>query len=287
MRLLLCTDLDRTLLPNGPQAESPAARRHFAALVAQTGLELVYVTGRSLDLTEAAIEEYALPYPNILLADVGTRISKRHQGQWELDQHWDSLLAEDFDAQGMAALFSTVAELQPQEEARQSPLKRSYYVDRSAVQQSLLARLSALLKAEQIEASLIWSHDERADQNLLDILPRRADKYLALEFLRQQQGYEYEEMLFAGDSGNDLSVLTSPIPAVLVGNAQEAVVLAAKEGAAAAGQAHRLYHAQGGFLGMNGCYSAGILEGLAWYYPALVPVIRSFLEHEGGPEGGD
>ncbi|MCI5126782.1 MAG: haloacid dehalogenase, partial [Candidatus Electrothrix sp. AR5] len=32
MKLLVCTDLDRTLLPNGPQPESPGARPAFAAL---------------------------------------------------------------------------------------------------------------------------------------------------------------------------------------------------------------------------------------------------------------
>ena len=34
-RLLLCTDLDRTLIPNGPQPESPGARAHFATLAAE------------------------------------------------------------------------------------------------------------------------------------------------------------------------------------------------------------------------------------------------------------
>jgi sucrose-6-phosphatase len=264
MRLLLCTDLDRTLLPNGPQPESRAARKHFAAVVAHTGLELVYVTGRSLSLTEAAIKEYALPYPNILLADVGSAMYYRHQGQWQRDHHWDALLAEDWNQVDAAALLNDVAELELQEDDRQSPFKLSYYVDKTAGQEALLA---ALLEAQHIPASLIWSYDELADQKLLDILPRRADKYLALEFIRQKQGYGYEEMLFSGDSGNDLTVLTSAIPAVLVANAQEEVVLAAIEGAAAAGHAQRLYHAQGGYLGMNGCYSAGILEGLDHYYP--------------------
>jgi hypothetical protein len=33
-RLLICTDLNRTLLPNGPQ---PEAHQHFATLVGQRG----------------------------------------------------------------------------------------------------------------------------------------------------------------------------------------------------------------------------------------------------------
>ncbi|MCI5151391.1 MAG: haloacid dehalogenase, partial [Candidatus Electrothrix sp. MAN1_4] len=126
-----------------------------------------------------------------------------------------------------------------------------------------------------IQASLIWSHDEVADQELLDILPACADKYQALQFLRQQLEYELDEMLFSGDSGNDLEVLTSVIPAVLVANARQEVAQKAEAMAAAAGNSASLYLANGGYQGMNGCYSAGILEGVAHYYPeisALVPL---------------
>ena len=45
-RLLLCTDLDRTLIPNGPQPESPGARDRFAALAGSPHVVLAYVTGR-------------------------------------------------------------------------------------------------------------------------------------------------------------------------------------------------------------------------------------------------
>lgn len=44
--LLLCTDLDRTLLPNGSQPESEQARKKFHELVKQPQVTLVYVTVR-------------------------------------------------------------------------------------------------------------------------------------------------------------------------------------------------------------------------------------------------
>ena len=47
-RLLLCTDLDRTLIPNGTQPESPRARELFKRLVSHEEVTLVYVTGRHL-----------------------------------------------------------------------------------------------------------------------------------------------------------------------------------------------------------------------------------------------
>ena len=42
---LICTDLDRTLIPNGPQSESPGARQAFSALAAMA------VVGAALVLT--------------------------------------------------------------------------------------------------------------------------------------------------------------------------------------------------------------------------------------------
>ena len=46
--ILICTDLDRTLLPNGNQPESPDARRRFACFAAREEVRLAYVTVRIL-----------------------------------------------------------------------------------------------------------------------------------------------------------------------------------------------------------------------------------------------
>ena len=54
-RLLLCSDLDRTLLPNGQQPESPGARERFTRFVPRPEVNLVYVTGRHRQLVEQAI----------------------------------------------------------------------------------------------------------------------------------------------------------------------------------------------------------------------------------------
>jgi hydroxymethylpyrimidine pyrophosphatase-like HAD family hydrolase len=156
-----------------------------------------------------------------------------------------------------------------QEEEKQTRFKLSYYVDANANRQSLARSINSILVQQGIQASLIWSHDEVAEQELLDILPAGADKYQALQFLRRQLGYHLDEILFSGDSGNDLEVLTSEIPAVLVANARQEVVEKARMMAAAAGNGARLYLARGGFRGMNGYYSTGILEGVAHYYPEV------------------
>jgi hypothetical protein len=62
-------------------------------------------------------------------------------------------------------------------------------------------------------------------------------------------------------------VLTSPIPSVLVANARPEFKDQVRELAKLNGHASDLYIAGGGLFGMNGHYSAGILEGIAHYHP--------------------
>jgi sucrose-6F-phosphate phosphohydrolase len=271
MKLLVCTDLDRTLLPNGPQAESPEARPAFAALAKDPRVCIIYVTGRSIRLTEEAIEEFQVPFPDVLIADVGTTICHRTQGKWQHERDWDVLLSREWSRanNGLPGLLLELPGLSMQEEEKQTRFKLSYYVDANVDSKRLARSINSILAQQGVRASLIWSHDEVTDQELLDILPAGADKYQALQFLRRQLGYGLDEMLFSGDSGNDLEVLTSEIPAVLVANARQEVAEKARIRAAGAGNGASLYLARGGFRGMNGCYSAGILEGVAHYYPEI------------------
>jgi hydroxymethylpyrimidine pyrophosphatase-like HAD family hydrolase len=116
-------------------------------------------------------------------------------------------------------------------------------------------------------SSLIYSVDEASSVGLLDILPAHATKLQAVKFLMRHKGFDYANTVFAGDSGNDLPVLASAIHSVLVANADSEVVEQAKTQALQQGTMAAVYMAQGGFLGMNGNYSAGILEGVAHYHP--------------------
>jgi hydroxymethylpyrimidine pyrophosphatase-like HAD family hydrolase len=129
------------------------------------------------------------------------------------------------------------------------------------------------LQERGIKANLVWSVDEPQGIGLLDVIPERASKLHAIEFLRGDLGLTRSETLFAGDSGNDLPVLISSIPSVLVANAHPSVDERAREGAENAGTQAALHRARGGVLDMNGNYSAGILEGVAHYHPELMQSI--------------
>lgn len=272
-QLFICTDLDRTLIPNGPQPESPLARPYFAALVGQHRVCLAYVSGRHRELVEQAIADYALPVPDFVIGDVGTtiyRVGSEHL--WQYDKAWEDEISRDWAGCGHAglhALLADVAELRLQEAEKQNRCKLSYYVplqpDRTALLQSVATRLNEA----GVHFRTIWSIDEQKDIGLLDILPERASKLHAIMALLGRNGFDLEHTVFCGDSGNDIDVMTSPVPSVLVANSSDEVRGQALAGAAAAGHAESLYIAMGGWMGMNGNYAGGMLEGIVHFHPEV------------------
>jgi sucrose-6-phosphatase len=269
-RILICTDLDRTLLPNGSQPESAGARGAFARLISRPEISLAYVSGRHRALVKDAIRAYQLPLPNWVIGDVGTTIYRTDAGQWLYSQEWEQDIAADWQgltANDLRPLFADMVALSLQEETKQNRHKLSYYLHIKADIDTLQTEMTKRLNAHNVAASLIYSVDEAASIGLLDVLPTRATKLHAVEFLMQQQGFDYTNTVFAGDSGNDLPVLASAIPSVLVANASCEVIEQAKALVKQQRTMSAFYLAQGGFLGMNGNYSAGILEGVAHYHP--------------------
>jgi HAD superfamily hydrolase (TIGR01484 family) len=271
-RLLLCTDMDRTVIPNGSQPEHPAARERFRAFCRQPEVCLAYVTGRHLQLVKQAIVDYSLPEPDFAITDVGSRIYQVSHGNWQAMLLWEEQIAADWCGKSHAQLelaLRPIHELTLQEVEKQNRFKLSYYlaleVDKDRVMECMRDSLSQL----GVAASLIWSVDEPRQIGLLDVLPENATKLHGLMFLQQLLGYAHDEIVFAGDSGNDLPVLGSAIRSVLVANASEEVKLHARQLAIEAGHADSLYLAKNEVSPLGGNYAAGVLQGIYYFHPEL------------------
>ena len=268
--VLLCSDLDRTLLPNGPQPESPEARPLLRRLVQHPEFALAYVSGRHKALLLDAIGDYQIPVPDYAIGDVGTTIYRVKGDEWHAWEAWEQEIAPDWKGRRhdeLAALFDDLDLLTLQETEKQNTFKLSYYAPEDAPRDELLTEMQARLMPQGIDASLIWSIDEVGHKGLLDVLPRRATKYHAIRFLMTRKGFSEANTVVAGDSGNDLAALTSGLQAVLVHNAQPHVRAEALQLVREKGVSERLYLARGGFMSMNGNYAAGVLEGLVHFVP--------------------
>jgi len=278
--LLLCTDLDRTLLPNGRQPESPGVRQTLARLVARDEVDLAYVSGRDLGLVLQAMAEYRLPRPRFIIGDVGASIYESTPGEWRASQRWRESILADWGTSGPPRLMDALASIEGielQEPAKQGPAKVSYYLDDDADRAALEEEVASRLERLPVGFRLVWSAAEIEERAFLDILPAAASKLHAIEFLIDERGYARDRVLFAGDSGNDLEVLASGLPAVLVANAEEEVRSLAVGTAARRGHEDKLYLAKGGFLGANGNYAAGILEGMAHFFPETIRWMRGVV----------
>ncbi len=283
-RILLCSDLDRTLLPNGFQPESPEARPLLRRLSERRELELVYVTGRDRGLILEAIREYNLPLPGSIIGDVGSTLYQvaGYEGETRLtpSEEWKKAIAGDWKGMSgwdLAEIFADLKGIRLQEAEKQNEFKLSYYGEPGLDHEELVAGMKRRMEELGIRSSLIWSIDEEKGLGLLDLLPGSANKLQAVRFLMGRLGYDEEDVVFAGDSGNDLDALTSGLQAVLVANASEDVRNSAQEALAAKGISEKLYLARGDFFGMNGNYSAGVLEGLAHFKPEMLPWIEESL----------
>ncbi len=279
--ILICSDLDRTIIPNGYQEESANARPVFRQLAEHANIYLAYVSGRDKKRILDAIEEFYLPMPDYAIGDVGTTLYRVINGNWQLLDDWSNEIGQDWKGWGwdkISEFFGDMEEIRLQEPEKQNQYKLSFYTAQNVDYQQLIKKIHAVLAKKGVRASIIWSVDEISANGLLDIIPARANKLHAIQFLMQQERFSEDRMVFAGDSGNDLDVLTSGLQAILVKNAMDQVRKEALETLSGKHMTNRLYLPKGNFFGMNGNYAAGLMEGLVHFVPETRALIAKAVE---------
>jgi sucrose-6F-phosphate phosphohydrolase len=280
-KILICSDLDRTIIPNGYQEESAHARAVFRQLAEDSNIFLAYVSGRDKKLILDAIEEFYLPMPDYAIGDIGTTLYRIINDNWQLSEDWSDEIGQDWKslARGnLSEFLEDMEEIRLQEPEKQKQYKVSFYTDQNVDPQRLIKNIRDVLAEKDVRANIIWSVDEISTDGLLDIIPPRANKLHAIQFLMQQEHFPEDRTVFAGDSGNDLDVLTSGQQTILVKNATEDIRKEAIKKLSEKNLTNRLYLPRGNFFGMNGNYAAGVMEGLAHFIPETRALIAKAVE---------
>lgn len=200
---LLATDLDGTLV--GDEAGLQELLEFYEGQPYEVGL--IYITGRHLASARGLIQEESLPQPKALITDVGTEI---YLGpDFQKDTQWEDRLMRDWMPERVEALARQIDGLTEQDLPVQS--RRSYHVTKLEA----VEHFRSLLEQQAIPHKLIFSGGKD-----LDILPPNSGKGEALRYLLNRHNISDAKLLVAGDSGNDLEMLTLGFPSVIVGNAQ-------------------------------------------------------------------
>ncbi len=262
--MIIATDLDRTLLPNGDDEYDDTLNVFFDA-VKKNKLTLAYVSGRNMDLLEQAIAEFGIETPDFFIGSVGTEIFVKKNDILIPYEPWSVYLNKNAGKWSRDMFVEKIGEpksLSLQEDSVQNEFKLSYYVDEEDAE-SIVASIKKALSEFEKDIDVVYSIDPLKKIGLIDVLPKIATKVTALAFLRDELGLTDEDVIYAGDSGNDILPLTAGFKSILVKNAhpdtKEDVMRINKDK-----ELSSLYiaHGEGEY---NGNYSSGILEGMKYF----------------------
>jgi sucrose-phosphate synthase len=200
-------------------------------------------SGRSLELIREIVEAENLPLPDVIISSVGTEI---HYGQdfdnLQFDEGWAAHISYQWKPEMIRNVLAELDFLEPQEDEAQKAFKLSYLMD---YDQDNIALIHQKLAEAKLRYSLIYSHGA-----FLDMIPQRASKGRALDYLGKKWDIPQNRILVAGDSGNDEEMLQGKRPAIVVGNYSDE--LAGLKGN------RQVYFAQAN-------YAAGVIEGMKQY----------------------
>lgn len=232
---LFCSDLDGTLLGR------PEAASRFRQLWDSLGDDrpvLLYSTGRLVEDGRRVVGEGGLPEPDYFTGGVGTTIHDADgvmNGFSEvLDEGWDRAAAVE-----VVRSFPGIDEQPPEQ---QHEWKSSWFWHDAGEED--LDRLRRALSEAGVSAQVIYSSARD-----LDVLPQAANKGNALQWLCRQLGVSLDQVVVAGDTGNDASMFQVPgVRGIMPGNAEP-----------------ELREAAAGAYAAGGECAAGVIEGLIHY----------------------
>ncbi|WP_212629821.1 glucosylglycerol-phosphate synthase [Pseudomonas sp. KB-10] len=231
--MLLATDLDGTFLAGDPEDRLSL----YQTIAAHPEIKLAYVTGRSLEAVLPLLADPTLPQPDYIIADVGATLV--HGDSLQPIQPLQSVVDARWpgETQVASAIEPFGLERQDVPQARRC----SYFCTPEQAANPQLRKV-----ADELGCDLLYSAEL-----YLDFLPKGVNKGSSLHALADWLELDHDQVLAAGDTLNDLSMLSASFHGVCVGQSEAALLEATRSHS-------RTLHAS-----RPGC--GGILEAFAHF----------------------
>lgn len=200
-------------------------------------------SGRSPELIREIFEEKQLPTPDLIIASVGTEILYGpDMDNLQYDDGWSAHISYQWKPERIKKVLDELPFLTKQEKDGERPYKISYDMDPN---DDHIADIHNRLSENNLRYQLIYSHSA-----YLDIIPQRASKGKAIDYICKKWNIPKSNVLVSGDSGNDYEMIYGKRLGVVVGNHSEELESLRKN--------QRVYFA-------DGDYAKGIMEGIEHY----------------------
>ncbi|TWT76116.1 Mannosylfructose-phosphate synthase [Posidoniimonas polymericola] len=233
---LIITDLDNTLT-----GDDESLRRFIEMIDQNEHVGLGIDTGRTLDSAMGLIEELHLPKPDLIVTDVGTQL---HYGEHLTpDRSWRKAIGYAWNRDAVCQLLDGLPGFYKQDESHQSEYKVSYQIDPE--KSPKVAAIKKILREAGVRAKVVLSLGM-----YLDVIPVRGGSDMSVRHILWKWSFAPEDVLVAGDSGNDAGMLQGRSLGIVVGNySPELERLRSRP---------RIYFAEAS-------HAAGIIEGIDYY----------------------
>jgi sucrose-phosphate synthase len=166
-------------------------------------------TGRDLESALREIRRHAIPHPDVLIVRAGSEIC--YGPSLEPDPQWQEHIDHLWTPRRIRRVLDPIPGLEPQPSARQGRFRIGYVLDPGLAPP--MSEIQRLLHQAEISANVFLSFGE-----LLDIVPVRASKGLALRWVAERLDIPVGRILAAGGSGADEDMLRGNTLAVVVAN---------------------------------------------------------------------
>lgn len=204
---------------------------------------LTYNTGRLYPDVLSLIGQKIIPEADYIIGGVGTHIYNCREKvvlkefSEILEEGWDVLKVEEI----VQKLHFNIL---PQPKKYQHSYKRSYFFEEASPED--IIEIERIFNESDLDINVVYSGDK-----YLDILPKWANKGNALDWLLKNLNLSTQQVIVAGDSGNDIAMFElGDIHGIVVGNARDELYKTTKY--------RKVYHAE------RPRYQ-GVVEGLVFY----------------------